>query len=282
MPPNLLQPSLRPFVLTILALLLLTTTPHARRATTLNNGRISAVFDDRGVTALTDVSVGRTVKFRRDGFAITVDGQVLDSAGMGRPKQQASRDRVVYTWSGARGYEIAVTYELQPEWRFVSKQISIVKAPAASYRINAIDVFKAELVDTPGDTYVPGSVRPNLGTGTYGVFLRFPDARGLLATVQNPFLRTEVAAARFEVAYAPDMDWRSEYGPFLADRGLLSIYRLSGRTLPATMMWVASSSRGHRMVLPFCTSNWNVTSAVDSRPEPAISASPCNAWKSPK
>ena len=34
--------------------------------------------------------------------------------------------------------------------------------------------------------------------------------------------------------------------------------------------------------VPLIRSNWKVTSAVVSRPEPAISPSPCSAWTSPK
>ena len=235
--------ALRPAGLVVLLLSLATTVPQARRATTLGNGRITVVFDDRGITTLTDVSVGRTMKLKADGFSIAIDGQTIESTTLGKPRQQSARDRVVYTWTAGRGYEIAVTYELQPEWRFVSKQISIVKSPAAAYRVDRIQVFRDELVESVSDRYVPSSVRPALGTGDYGVFLRFADKRGLVATVQNPFLQTEVAGGRFALGYAPEMEWRTEYGPFVADRGLLAIYRMTGRMLPARMApeWAAAS-----------------------------------------
>ena len=53
---------------------------EARRATTIGNGRISIVLDERGITALTDISIGRIYKLKEDGFRVVVDGTTLDSA----------------------------------------------------------------------------------------------------------------------------------------------------------------------------------------------------------
>jgi len=215
------------------------TTPEARRAPTLVNGRITALFGDRGLTALTDVRIGRTYRFKEDGFRLTIDGQTLESAGLKSPKHEASKERFTYKWT-ANGYEIDVVYELQPDWEFVSKQIVITKTPAASYRVNDVEMFREQLAETPASTYTPastaaGSQQSKLGTGDYGVFLRFQDKRGLLATAQNPFLRTKVEGVQLTVGYAPEIDWRADYGPFTADRGLLAPYHLSGRVLPARM-----------------------------------------------
>ena len=218
------------------------TMPEARRAPTIGNGRISIVFGDRGISAITDIGIGRVFKLKDDGFRLVIDGVSLDSATLGRPHQTATQGRVVYTWTGG-GYEISVTYEIEAAWRFVSKQIAIVKAPAATYRVNEVQVFRDELFEPIADRYVPSSGRPSLGTGDYGVFLRFPDARGLLAAVQNPFLQTEASGVAFAVGYAPDMEWRSDYGPFVADRGMLAPYKQTGRLLPSRMPdeWVLPS-----------------------------------------
>jgi hypothetical protein len=172
-----------------------------------------------------------------------VDGTALDSASLKSPRQSAAAGRVVYTWSSG-GYEITVTYEIQPSWRFVSKQIAIVKAPAATYRVDDVQVFRGELIEPVGSAYVPPSHRKDLGTGDYGIFLRFADARGLLASVQNPFQVSEGSGSTFAVRYAPAMEWRSEYGPFVADRGMLAPYRATGRLLPREMPdeWVLPSS----------------------------------------
>ena len=159
---------------------------------------------------------------------------------MKSPKHEASKERFTYKWT-ANGYEIEVVYELQPDWEFVSKQIVITRAPAASYRVNDVEVFREQFAETPASSYTPsstaaaGSQPSKLGTGDSGVFVRFQDKRGLLATAQNPFLRTTVDGALLTVGYAPEIEWRADYGPFTADRGLLAPYHLSGRMLPATM-----------------------------------------------
>ena len=210
------------------------TAPEARRAPTLVNGRISALFGDRGLTTLTDVRIGRTYRFKEDGFRLTIDGQTIESTGLKSPKRDASKERFTYKWASG-GYEIDVVYELLADWEFVSKQIVITKAPAALYRVNDVQVFREQLIEPVASSYTPASAHQNLGTSDYGVFLRFQDKRGLLATVQNPFLRTEVNAAQVTVGYAPEIEWRSDYGPFAADRGLLAPYHLSGRVLPAKM-----------------------------------------------
>ncbi len=99
---------------------------------------------------------------------------------------RASKERFIYTWSSG-GYELTVIYAMSRPGAFVSKQIVITKAPAATYRVNDVQVLRGELLEPVADRYLPGSRRANLGTGDYGVFLRFADKRGLLAAVQNPF-----------------------------------------------------------------------------------------------
>ena len=216
---------------------------EARRGPTIGNGRISIVLDERGITALTDISIGRIYKLKEDGFRVVVDGTTLDSATLPKPRLSTQPGRAVYAYASG-GYELTVTYEIQPSWRFVSKQLAIVKAPAAVYRVNEVQVFRNELLEPVADRFVPGSRRDNLGTGDYGVFLRFTDKRGLLVAVQNPFLQVDGSGASFGVRYAPDMEWRSQDGPFVADRGLLAPYRQTGRVLPARMPaeWVMSSA----------------------------------------
>jgi hypothetical protein len=85
-----------------------------------------------------------------------------------------------------------VTYEIEPAWRFVSKQIAVLKAPTATSHVNEVHVFRDELIEAIADRYVPRSSLTNPGTSDYGVFLRFADARGLLAragTVTRRVLR---------------------------------------------------------------------------------------------
>jgi hypothetical protein len=226
-------------------LILLATTPSGAFRTTLSNGRISALLGDRGLTTITDIAIGRSFRIKDDGFRLVLDGRTFDSATLRSPRLTGAKDRATLTWSDA-GYEITVTYEIKPTWQFVSKQIAVVKTPSPVYRVNEVHVFRDDLVEAPEDAYVPKSARPNLGTGDYGISLRFRDRRGLLAVVQNPFLQTERDATRFVVRYAPDIEWRSENGPFLADPGLLGPYRLTGRVVPSRMTpeWALPSADG--------------------------------------
>ena len=126
--------------------------------------------------------------------------------------------------------------ELQAGWSFLSKQISVVSAPAASYRVDDLQVFNARLGEPVLDVYVPKSSRPNLGTGDYGAAIRLADNRGFLAVVQNPFLEFTRDGDRFSIRYKPEMEWRADYGPFQSDRGLLGPYRMTGRVQPDRMV----------------------------------------------
>src|SRR6188472_3035272 len=83
--------------------------PEARRATTIGNGRISIVFGDRGITTLTDISIGRSYRFKDEGFRVVVDGTTLDSTTLPKPRQTSEQGRVIYAWSSG-GYTLTVTY----------------------------------------------------------------------------------------------------------------------------------------------------------------------------
>ena len=216
--------------------ILLLTAPMARltaqspRTAVLENGRVRAVFGPRGLTSLSDLATSRQHRFRRDGFSLVVDGRPLRSAELTAPTMEANADRVTYRWSGD-GYRVRVVYELRPGWRFLGKQLFVTGA-ADAFRVDSVKVFDAALAESPADVFVPSSRYPDLGTADYGGALRFADGSGLLAVVQNPFLDFGRDSAAFWLAYAPGMEWRTEWGPFPADRGLLAPYRLTGRRLP--------------------------------------------------
>jgi len=91
---------------------------------------------------------------------------------------------------------------------------------------------------------VPSHPSEKLGTADYGGFLRLESGRGLLALVQNPFLRFVREDRLFEISYQPEMDWNPAWGQFESDRGILAPYSLSGRAIPAQMIpeWKLSAS----------------------------------------
>jgi hypothetical protein len=216
---------------------------------TLKNDRLTAHFGPRGLIALD--WAGSRFSFPTDDFSIAIGGEAYDSQALAAPVRTASKERVIYEWT-AGVFRITSTYELQPGWGFVSKQLSVSSdrggrlQPAPGAVFDEVTVLRATLAEPLAGTYVPKSTRPNLGTGDYGICLRVDDQRGLLAVVQNPFLKADVrsttppgerrAFQAVVITYRPEIDWNFANGPFVTDRALLGPYRPTGRTLPAKML----------------------------------------------
>lgn len=207
---------------------------EAARVVSLTNGRVTAQFDARGLTSLGASDRGPAVRFPQDDFAVTIDGTTIEGRTLALPVRVVAKDRVTYTWSSPP-YRIVVVYELAAGWRFLGKQIA-VEGGAKPFRAGEVVVFASSVVDPISNHFVPKSARPNLGTGDYGACLRFAKGRGLLVVAQNPFLEFRRDAQAFSLRYKPDLEWNPADGAFLADRGLLSTYTLSGRVLPDRML----------------------------------------------
>ncbi len=200
----------------------------------LTNGRVTAQFGDRGLTSLSGPESGQAARFVQDGFAVTVGDRTYASRELPPPARLGAKDRVTYTWTAAP-YRLTVIYELAQGWRFISKQISI-EGGGQPFRVSEVVVFDSNVADPIAGDFVPKSARTNLGTGDYGACLRFGNARGLLVVVQNPFLEFRRDAQAFSLRYKPDLDWNPADGPFVADRGLLALYTMTGRVLPDRMV----------------------------------------------
>ncbi len=201
---------------------------------TLGNGRVSAEFGDRGLVAISTAKPGLTVRLSRDDFEITIDGRAIASRDLPLPQRDTSGDRVTYTWS-APPYRVRVAYEVTASWKFVSKQIAIEGATKA-YRVADVVVFASAVGEPVVSHFVPGSARPSLGTSDYGACLRFSGDRGLLVVAQNPFLEFRRDGSSFSLSYKPDVVWNPADGPFVADRGLIAPYEMTGRKLPERML----------------------------------------------
>ncbi len=209
------------------------TAPIVRTAPSLSNDVIRADFGPRGLSHLVDLTRPDARDFARDGFRLTIDGSTYDSRTLDAPLPRSAPDSVWYAWT-AGPYRIRVTYELRPGWRFISKRLSVTST-ASRFHVDSVAVWRDSLARAPTAMYVVKSSHERLGPEDYAGALRFAGNRGLLAVVQNPFLHVSLAGGAFTVAYAPDMDWRSSYGPFESDRGLLGTYRLTGRRQPDRM-----------------------------------------------
>ena len=202
---------------------------------TLSNAHLTAELGPRGLVSLTDRANGIVRSFTADAFGITLAGRRYGSATLPEPARTVESGRVGYAWT-AGGYRLEVTYELQPGWRFLSKRLSVVGAPAAVYVVDDVTLFDARLVEPPAEILIPAFDRRGLQTGDYGGALRFADGGGLLVTAQNPFLEVRAEGGAWSVRYAPAMEWATSWGPFESDRALLGPYVLTGRRQPRRML----------------------------------------------
>ncbi len=182
------------------------------------------------MTALRDRATGAVYRFSKDDFAVTLDGKVYDSASLGKPDPLPGESAMRYAFDAGR-FRIDVTYELRPDWRFVSKRIRITSTVAGTFHINEITIFRDALEASPRSVY---TIRRRMGD--YGGCLRFDAQHGLLVTAENPFLKFDRDGGNFTLRYLPDMDWESMAGTFAADCGLLAPYELSGSIVPEHML----------------------------------------------
>ena len=225
----------------LLIALLILTAPAGRLAAqaaprlSLSNPEIRAVFDDRGLASLEDLRNRWTLDLESDGFEVRIDGAVYSSAQLDPVSHRKEDGRIAYTFL-AGPYRIEAVYELRAGWRFVSKQLFITAAAGARLRVNRIDVARVGIPQAPEGFYIHRSrFQKKLETGDYGIFLRFPNSRGLMMTVQNPFLAAEHAGKTVGLPYMAERDWKAEYGPFTSDRACLGLYQRSGRYVPERM-----------------------------------------------
>jgi hypothetical protein len=203
-------------------------------AATLQNARLRADFDGRGLVALAATQPAASVTIARDGFSVTIDGTTYDAATLPPATQQITGDAIAFTYASGR-VRLRVRYTLPRDGAFVRKAITILETGRDAYRVDRVTVFDSELADLPEGLLVHGPGRASLGQGAYAAAVRLPDGRSLLALAENPFLDVTSSARALRIAYAPDMTWRQADGPFVADAGLLAPVLRNGRRQPAAM-----------------------------------------------
>jgi hypothetical protein len=209
----------------------------------LNNGAVVAGFTERGMASLRDNATGALYNFQREDFSLSLGGHTYRSAELPAPASTRDANRVTFTWE-AGPYRIAVIYEAQPGWRFLSKQIVVLSGPAGHFRLDSFTPFQTTLQEPPRDMYVYMRAREDTGTKGYGGFLRFNGKRGLIAMAQNPYVVIARDGLNLDVSFQPDMDWDLAWGPFAADRGILAPVTLTGRIQPERMLpeWVTGGN----------------------------------------
>jgi len=221
-----------------LIFLVLAVLPGSARAAdnmALDNGRLRAEFDDRGLVSLAAPRTGRTLTFSADPSSVTIDGAVIDINGLGPAEIETTPAKVAYRYT-RDPYTFDVVYELKPARDFLTKQIVVTSARSGVFRVLEVRPLAASLG-------LPVADELRLSGGAFGALCRFaagnapsasaPPAWGVFFMLQNPFMAWKRDGRAVAAAYAPDMDWSRDEGAFASDRLCLGLYELSGIRFPA-------------------------------------------------
>lgn len=218
----------------------------AKTAVSLQNSKLVAHFDARGLRDIYDEALNRTFRFAADGFSIQLDDETIRSEDLPDPSVEKTSSSIRYVFDQG-SYHIEVVYEVRPGWRFVAKQLFVApEGTSRSFHIAKIVPVRSKLVEDPKASYIPQnrSWQKRTAGKDFGIFLRFEDRSGLFALVQNPFLDVNHAAGALELSYQADMDWNSAGGAFRSDRACIGTYALSNQMVPVEMIpeWFLSDA----------------------------------------
>ncbi|MBZ5495072.1 MAG: hypothetical protein LAP85_01605 [Acidobacteriia bacterium] len=214
-----------------LAFILFPARPHlaaGQAVPILANEFLRAEFSASRLTALVDARTGFRVRFADEAFSLTVAGEKITAQNLTWIDMMGSNWRVSVSYRGSH-FTVDVIYELSPGCRFLSKQIVVQPLDPADYRVNEVEAFAAR-IEPASRQEVP------LTRGTWGTLLRFGEgsavssrqAFGAFFLYQNPFNVWKKDGEVMSASYAPEIDWKSAYGPYASDRFLIGLYPLSG------------------------------------------------------
>ncbi len=199
----------------------------------LSNQFLRAEFSGPRLAALVDARTGFRLRFESDDSSLKVGGRMVVLTRLPAADVKSSMNTLSFVYNDLE-YTIKVIYELRPDWRFLSKQIVIEPAGRGEYRVNEIAAFRSRIGPAIRDE-LPLSAR-----ATWGAALRFDRMGGAAAPgfgafllYQNPFNIWKRDGQSIESSYAPEIDWKPEYGPYVSDRFCIGLYPLSGVTFPA-------------------------------------------------
>lgn len=212
---------------------------------TLRNGLISASFDGHGLTSIRSLRSGEVFHLEKDAWLLRINTTLLGSDQVVPKVIQHGPQRLVYL-SSIAGFTIQTTYKIAPSWDFITKTLRITRVPVTKYFIHSVEPLDLSLSAVPDSVYTPGANLPQLGetpaesrasTGTaeFAAFLRYPHKRGLMLTIQNPFLHVHHKGGHVQIKYQPEMKWQQSWGDFVTDTACIGLYMQTGRTLPREM-----------------------------------------------
>jgi hypothetical protein len=198
----------------------------------LDNGRVRAEFNDRGLVSLAAPKAGRALSFSADPSSVTIDGAPILIGDLGPAEIEMTPAKVAYRYT-RDPFTFDVVYELKPAWDFLTKQIIVASARSRVFRVNEVKPLAASLGLAVAEEL-------KLKDGAFGALCRFPagaaaagPAWSVFFMLQNPYMAWSREDRAVAVSYAPDMDWSRDLGPFVSDRLCLGLVELSGNRFPA-------------------------------------------------
>jgi hypothetical protein len=202
----------------------------AAQTETLDNGAVTATFEDGALVRLRSATTNRVLELTGDSATLVINGEKFAAPGRRLIATERWPDGIAFKYE-AGDKQLQIVYELKPGWQFLSKQIRLTLPADAMCRVEAAEVLRAS-VKTP----IAREYKASNGSGA--VFLRLgetnsPPEFGVFLAMQNPFLKWERKDGQMAMAYSPEIEWRAAYGPFESDRVCLGLYDLTGVEFPA-------------------------------------------------
>ena len=119
----------------------------AAQTETLDNGAVTATFEDGALVRLRNTASNRVLELSGDSAAMTVNGEQFAAPGRKLIATERRPDGIAFKYE-AGDKQFQIVYELKPGWQFVSKQIRLTLPADGTCRVEAAEVLRAN-VKTP-------------------------------------------------------------------------------------------------------------------------------------
>ncbi|PYX67664.1 MAG: hypothetical protein DMG78_27220, partial [Acidobacteria bacterium] len=233
-------------LLSFVCLLVLFPVKSSAASLEISNPTTVATFGPRGLVSLKDSKSGAQITLTKDDWLLVIDNNTLRS-GDAQPKiKKTAPGEITYEYE-LSSYRVQVLYRLGVSWKFVSKQLRVLRTSGSEFTVHRVVPWDVVLQNTVDSAYVPSTYVPQFGATIeqsstllpgkdLGEFLRLASGHGLFLTIQNPFLQAEHDGQGASLGYAPEMPWRQSWGQFASDIACIGAYSLSRRRQPREMI----------------------------------------------
>jgi hypothetical protein len=233
-------------LLSFVCLLVLFPVNSSAASLEISNPTTVATFGPKGLVSFKDVRSAAPITITQDDWALVIDNSTLRSEDAQPKITKTAPGEITYDYE-LSGYRVQARYQLGPSWRFVSKQLRVLRTPGVEFTVHRVVPWDLVLQETVASAYVPSTYVPQFGATIeqsrkslpgkdLGEFLRLANGHGLFLTVQNPFLEAEHGGQAASLGYTPEMSWRQSWGQFASDIACIGAYSLSRRRLPREMI----------------------------------------------